>query len=275
MNGVPKITIITPCYNAEKYILETATSVINQSAILSGRATLEYIICDGGSADGTISIVKSLEHPAVTIISEPDNGMYDALAKGIAQASGDIIAYINAGDLYYNKAFDVIIKLFSQKNTYWLKGLDVDFNENSEVIQVRLPFRYKRSFILSGEYGKALPFIQQESVFWKKELNRTINLDELSKFKLAGDYYLWFCFAKNNYELHIVDSFLGGFKVHDQQLSSALNAYTSEKDLITNSSILNSFLSYFEKLMWILPPKFKKLFNKTLFRFNITNSTWG
>jgi len=274
MNKVQGISIITPCYNAEKYILETVNSVLNQSAILQGRAFLEYIICDGGSKDRTIEIVERLKHPSITIISEPDNGMYDALAKGIAQATGSIIAYINAGDFYYDRAFDVVIKLFANNNIHWLKGMDVHFNESSEVIQVKLPFRYKRSFILSGEYGKVLPYIQQESVFWRSELNDTLDLRELAKFKLAGDYYLWNCFAKNNYELYIVESFLGGFKVHDQQLSSALDMYNVEKSQITKSSVFNRVLSYFEKVLWILPPKFKKVFNKNLYRFNIQNSIW-
>jgi glycosyltransferase involved in cell wall biosynthesis len=273
-NKIPKISIITPCFNAEKYILETVTSVINQSAILNNRATLEYIICDGGSTDKTVDIIKNINHPCITIISEPDKGMYDALSKGLAKASGDIIAYINAGDFYYNKAFDVVVRLFANKNIHWLKGLDVHFNENSEIIQVKLPFRYKKSFILSGEYGEALPYIQQESVFWRRELTNTIDSNKLSSFKLAGDYYMWHCFSKNNYTLNIVESFLGGFKVHDQQLSSALDKYKSEKKSITKYSVLNTILSYFEKILWALPPKFKKLLNKSLYRFNIINSTW-
>jgi len=274
MRSILKISIITPCYNAEKYILETVNSVINQSAVLAGRANLEYIICDGGSIDKTLEIIRNVNNPAITIFSESDSGMYDALAKGIAAATGDIVAYINAGDFYYSKAFDVVLKLFENKNIHWLKGMDVHFNENSEVIQVKLPFRYKKSFILSGEYGKVLPYIQQESVFWRKELNGTLDLRELSKFKLAGDYYLWACFAKNKYDLYIVESFLGGFKVHDQQLSSALDKYKSEKGQIAQTSFLNTVLSYFEKLLWILPPKYKKLLNKNLYRFNIQNSTW-
>jgi glycosyltransferase involved in cell wall biosynthesis len=274
MKTFPKITIITPCFNAEKYILETVNSVINQSAVLDGRVILEYIICDGASTDNTVALVKDLNHKAITIVSEPDNGMYDALSKGIDRATGDIVAYINAGDFYYNRAFDVVIKLFMNKDIYWLKGLDVHFNDNSEVIQVKLPFRYKKSFILSGEYGKVLPYIQQESVFWRKELKEVVDRSELAKFKLAGDYYLWHCFAKSNYKLNIVESFLGGFKVHDHQLSSALDKYKSEKNLIVRPSALNTVLSYFEKLFWILPPKFKKLLNKNLYRFNIDNSSW-
>jgi len=274
MKTFPKITIITPCFNAEKYILETVNSVINQSAVLDGRVILEYIICDGASTDNTVSLVKNLNHSAITIVSETDNGMYDALAKGIDLATGDIVAYINAGDFYYNRAFDVVIKLFMNKGIYWLKGLDVHFNDNSEVIHVKLPFRYKKSFILSGEYGKVLPYIQQESVFWRKELNEVVDRNKLAKFRLAGDYYLWHCFAKNNYKLNIVESFLGGFKVHDQQLSSALDKYKSEKNQIVELSVLNTVLSYFEKLLWILPPKFKKSLNKNLFRFNVDNSSW-
>jgi FkbM family methyltransferase len=112
-----KITIVTPCFNAGKYIHETIESVLNQRAVLSGRVGLEFIICDGKSSDNTVAIAQSFNHPAVTIVSEKDQGMYEALAKGLVRATGDICAYLNAGDVYAPAAFDAVLDIFGQKTS--------------------------------------------------------------------------------------------------------------------------------------------------------------
>jgi glycosyltransferase involved in cell wall biosynthesis len=78
-----KISIITPCRNAARFIGETVESVIGQTALFSGRAELEYIVCDGNSSDGTPDIVRSYGNKSIKIVSEPDAGMYDALSKGL------------------------------------------------------------------------------------------------------------------------------------------------------------------------------------------------
>ena len=151
-----KFSIITPCFNAERYIEETVLSVVNQSAILSGRAELEYIICDGGSTDKTVEIVKSVtlnSQSQITIISEPDLGMYDALSKGLKIASGNICAYINADDLYNYRAFDIVLDLFFQKHVKWLTGYQAIYSDNSYLTYFQLPYQYRKNFIRYGFYA--------------------------------------------------------------------------------------------------------------------------
>ena len=89
------ITIITVCLNAENIIDETIQSVINQSYKF-----IEYIIIDGNSTDRTVSLIqdKMAQYP-ILFISEPDNGIYDAMNKGIKLAKGDFIQFLNAGDV--------------------------------------------------------------------------------------------------------------------------------------------------------------------------------
>ncbi|HAJ59018.1 MAG TPA: glycosyl transferase, partial [Cyanobacteria bacterium UBA8543] len=127
-----KFSIITPCFNAEKYIEETVRSVIEQTVILSKKAELEYIICDGNSSDRTVEVVESIKcHykcDFIKIISEPDLGMYDALSKGLKLASGDIVAYINAGDYYNKHAFDVVLEVIESEKANWLTGYNVFYN---------------------------------------------------------------------------------------------------------------------------------------------------
>ena len=90
-----KISIITVCYNSEKTIEDTLRSVREQKY-----ENIEYIIIDGGSIDHTLAVVTTLGAHVAKIVSEPDNGIYDAMNKGIALATGDVIGFINSDDFY-------------------------------------------------------------------------------------------------------------------------------------------------------------------------------
>ena len=102
-----KFTIITSCFNAEKYIAETIESVVFQTEIINSNCELEYIIIDGDSTDNTNSIIEHYKkkHSEIKHIIEKDEGLYDGLAKGFKIASGEIIAYLNAGDFFNKTAF--------------------------------------------------------------------------------------------------------------------------------------------------------------------------
>ena len=90
-----KISIITVCYNSEKTIEDTLRSVFEQNY-----ENIEHIIIDGGSTDRTLAVVATAGAHVAKIVSEPDNGIYDAMNKGIALATGDVIGFINADDFY-------------------------------------------------------------------------------------------------------------------------------------------------------------------------------
>ena len=90
------ITIVTVCYNAHENIEKTIKSIVNQTY-----KHIEYIIIDGGSKDGTLDIIKKYSQHISLCISEPDNGIFDAMNKGLLRATGDYIIYINAGDFLY------------------------------------------------------------------------------------------------------------------------------------------------------------------------------
>lgn len=96
-----KITIVTVCFNSAATIRDTIESVLNQTY-----ANIEYIIVDGGSTDHTMQIVCEYENRIAKIISEPDEGIYDAMNKGIGLATGDVIGILNSDDFY--ASFDVI-----------------------------------------------------------------------------------------------------------------------------------------------------------------------
>ena len=270
-----KISIITPCRNAERYIGETVESVIGQTALSSKRVELEYIICDGNSTDKTVSTIESYGNSSIKIVSEPDSGMYDALSKGLRKATGDIIAYINAGDYYNKHAFDIVLDIFETKKVSWLTGYRVYYSETSYFIGVDLPFKYRSRFFASGFYGTVLPFVQQESTFWSSRLNELIDYNDLSRFNYAGDFYLWSQFSKKQ-DLKIVKAYLGGFKIHKGQLSKDINAYKNELlNISTKPKITDYALAAFDKLIGYAPTKIKKQLNKDgLFLYNHELQEW-
>lgn len=105
-----KITIITVCRNSEKTISRTIDSVVAQNF-----SNLEYIIIDGGSLDNTCQIISKKMAHVDKFISEPDNGIYDAMNKGINLATGDVIGFLNSDDFYFSSdVLNQIGRLFSE-----------------------------------------------------------------------------------------------------------------------------------------------------------------
>jgi glycosyltransferase involved in cell wall biosynthesis len=116
MTQLPTISIITVSYNAEKTIERTIQSVLNQHY----QGKLEYIIIDGGSTDHTVDIIRSYEQDNIKWTSEEDEGIYDAMNKGIQMATGDWIGILNSDDWYAKNALNIV-------GRYSIKNPDVDF----------------------------------------------------------------------------------------------------------------------------------------------------
>lgn len=113
-----KVTIITVTYNSEKYLRECIQSVIAQD-----HADIEHIVVDGKSTDGTLAIIKEFEPHLAHWISETDRGMYDAINKGMALASGDIIGILNSDDVLASPdVVTSIVEAFGTNNTDTLYG---------------------------------------------------------------------------------------------------------------------------------------------------------
>ena len=103
----PLISIITPCLNRVDFIGKAVESVLAQ-----GYPSVEHIVMDAGSTDGTLEILRT--YPHLRVVSEPDNGMYDAINKGLRLAKGQIIGLLNSDDLYAEGCFDAVETAFEQ-----------------------------------------------------------------------------------------------------------------------------------------------------------------
>lgn len=114
-----KVSIITVCFNSAKTIEDTIQSVLSQDY-----PDIEYIIIDGASSDKTLEIIERYRDKIAIVVSEPDLGIYDAMNKGIAQASGDIIGILNSDDVYNaSNSVSTIV------NAMTAKGVDCAFSD--------------------------------------------------------------------------------------------------------------------------------------------------
>ncbi len=257
-----RISIITPCLNPGPLLADTVASVLGQRALLHGSTQLEYRIVDGGSTDGSLDAVRALADPRVCIVSERDGGMYEAVAKGLRLATGEVVAYLNAGDLYAPTAFEVVAEVMRRPEVRWMIGWGVEVTSGAVPVHVMHPYRYTRRWLERGIYGSSLPFVPQESTFWRRELIASVDLARLERFRLAGDAYLWRCFAREA-EPFVVSSYLGAFRRHPGQLSEDRTGYRAEMRMATTPPTLADRLgAWLERPLWHAPRRVKKAFNR-------------
>lgn len=233
-----KISIVTPCFNSEKFLEKTILSIKNQNY-----SNYEHIIIDGGSTDTTLDILKKYEgtYPMIWI-SEKDHGMYDAINKGFAQATGEIYAWLNSDDVYFPWAFSIMNLVMQHKEIVWCTtGQNSFTDEYGNVFftgRTLGPRSYSQRLLRKGLYdGRYLGFVQQEGTFWRKSLwDKVKGLDDSKKY--AGDFWLWKKFAKYE-QLYSVNTVISAFRIHEMQLSANREAYERE---LPNISFVNRII---------------------------------
>src|SRR3954454_911185 len=115
-----KVSIITVCFNSEKTIRDTIESVLSQDY-----SHIEHIIVDGASSDGTMDIVHGYRERVAKVICEPDNGIYDAMNKGVAAATGDVVGILNSDDFYdSSNVISCVLEAFDNQ-----PGVDIVFGD--------------------------------------------------------------------------------------------------------------------------------------------------
>lgn len=230
-----KITVVTAVYNGAEYIEDCLKSIMNQTY-----TNFEHIVMDGGSTDNTVEIIKKYEKLYnVKVYSKKDNGMYDAIANGFDLATGDILCWLNSDDMFMPWAFEVMQQVMSKTDAQWCMGYpSYWFNNDINRCQYRIS-TYSKKWIKKGYHdGRILPFIQQESTFWTKELWIKSNGALIRNYKIAGDYQLWKNFAK--YEsLYTINSVISGFRHHEGQKSENKEKYYAE---VGNNDVLSKLL---------------------------------
>ena len=175
-----KVSIITATYNSSNSIKRTLDSIASQHY-----NNIEHIIIDGGSTDDTLEIVKEHHNQIAKIISEKDNGIYDALNKGIKIATGEIIGFLNSDDYFNSKhSVSLIVDAFEKNNADIVYGnllYTSDANGKSKTIRYWKSNEFEPKSIF---WGWMPP---HPTVYCKKEIYLTYGAYN-QKFKIAADY---------------------------------------------------------------------------------------
>ena len=242
-----KISIITVVKNDERFIEKTIKSIINQ------HLPIEYIVVDGNSTDATFEIIQKYQNKIDLIISEKDDGLYDAMNKGIKNATGDIIGICNSGDVILENKLQIVLKEFETKK--------VDF------VFATVKRHYTGGTIIKSGFNKKkinynfdFATCHSTGFYIKNSVQKEIGTYDTS-FKCSADYDLF-------YRLINVKKYIGGSTPKDIIVGEVAKGGLSSKISFFNHLKEESKIRYKNKQSFILiiliflNAIFKKLFIK-------------
>ncbi len=206
-----KVSVITVSLNSARFIEETIRSVLSQEY-----PDIEYILIDGGSSDGTLETIRRFadENRSIRWISEPDNGISDAMNKGIRLSTGEIIAHLHADDFYPDTGvISSVAKALAESGRLWATGgmfCAGETGEKMDEIRVR---GYDYRTLLMGNT------LLHPSTFVTRSAFNSCGLFDLS-LRYAMDYDLWLRVGKICGTPALIDRPLSCFRVHEKSRSS-------------------------------------------------------
>lgn len=215
--SLPKISIVVPSFNQAQYLPETLQSLLDQNY-----PNLEVIIQEGVSKDGSIQIAEDFarRHPdTFKLFVEKDAGQADALNRGFARTTGDILAFLNSDDTYYPGTLHrVAQEIDPAKDRFVVMGRSLFTGENSRYVGVEHPAEYVSHFEHLAIWKRGFNTIPQPSVFWHRRVwERCGQLDVNEHHAL--DYDL-FCRFSRYYRFHRIDELFSTYRMHDSSKSS-------------------------------------------------------
>ncbi len=236
-NHINGISIITPTYNSAKMLNDTMQSIMQQEDY-----NFEWIVIAGDQSEETKGVLARYNRNQLIVEYRDPKGIYDAVRAGFYKAKYDIVYWINAGDILMPYAFkSVFNESMNSKNCWWTGRASLR-NENIQLIRVDPLNNYENKFIELGFYGKHMPWIQQESIFFRRELLDKVDLDRFSKFLYAGDYFLFHSFTKQGVKIISLNYVLASFTRHAGQISENQKQYWDEVESFTGKYLRNLIL---------------------------------
>ncbi len=239
-----KISIITVVYNGEAFLEECIKSVLAQDY-----PNIEYILIDGGSSDGTLKIIENYKNNINHFISEKDNGMYDALNKGLKLATGDVVGILNADDMLASSdVISAVANCFANQNPDALYGnLNyVDPLNTNKIIRRWVAKPYTKRGIILGWMPAHPTFYVKKSVF-DTFGNYSLN------YESAADYELMIRFLyKENIRAVFLDKLMVNMRTGGMSNASLRHRYRAlindYKALVANKVPFAALTIFFKKV---------------------------
>lgn len=235
-----KVSVITVCLNAEKFIGQTLRSVLGQDY-----PDVECLVVDGGSTDGTIEIITSMakEDPRISWQSDRDRGIADAMNRGVDRSTGQIVAHLHADDCYStNSVVSIVVAEMRQRpEAMWATGGVREIGESGCHLREILPRHFSRCRQLRNN------IILHPATFVRRTAFEAVGGFD-ADLKYAMDYDLWLRLAKTGSPI-VINQILACFRVHSGSLSSAnrLSAL-DEEYLVRKRYLKNRFSGWFHAL---------------------------
>ena len=209
--GASTVSVVTATLNAGRFLERTIRSVLDQ-----GYASLEYFVQDGGSADGTAAILERYRGRSTGVAIEKDGGQADALNRGFARTRGEIMAYLNGDDVLLPGALRYVGRFFATHpdvDVVYGHRVLIDGNDN-EIGRWVLP-RHSAGVLSWADY------VPQETLFWRRRIWERSGEHFDDTFHFAMDWELLLRFRANGARFVRLPRFLGAFRVHEDQKTSA------------------------------------------------------
>jgi hypothetical protein len=212
LSTTPTIAIVTPSFKQASFIGRTVASVLDQ-----GYPQLQYTVQDAASPDGTAEILSQIKHPHFQWVSRPDGGQADALNRGFAEVSGDIMAYLNSDDTLLPGTLHIVADYFNRHpDIDVLYGHRLIINEDDKEIGRW----YMPSF--DSDEIRYVDYIPQETLFWRRRAWEKVGSSFDSSLRFCMDWDLLLRFRSAGLKFARIPKLLGCFRVHTQQKTSSI-----------------------------------------------------
>ncbi|MEZ2129474.1 MULTISPECIES: glycosyltransferase family 2 protein [unclassified Sinorhizobium] len=208
---LPQISVVTPSFNQAPFVVTTLSSVVGQNY-----PRLQYVVQDAQSGDGTGEILERYRQSGVDIRIEADNGQTDALNRGFARSSGEIMAYLNSDDFWLPGTLGLVGRYFRDHpsaDVIYGNRLIVDEHDR-EVGRWVLPDH-------DEDVLRLVDYVPQETMFWRRAIWERAGGRFDTRFRFAMDWDLILRFMEAGAEFHHVPELFAVFRVHGMQKSQA------------------------------------------------------
>jgi glycosyltransferase involved in cell wall biosynthesis len=236
-----KLSIITPSLNRVKFIVQAVESVQAQDLPLN---QVQHIIIDGGSTDGTLELLH--KYPHLKVISEHDNGLYDAINKGVRLADGEIIGLLNTDDLYTPNIFGTIIDKFNSTGADAIIGSAQLFEEDLNGIKIMQTFSPINWQNEHERWERLADSIIPNAWFFRRNVFTNVGLFDPSIKIMADREFLW-RIGTSNLKVEAIEQVVYWYRSHADSLTMGPKNFKNQAMALSQIKLSRDFFAISEK----------------------------